>query len=74
MVTTPNEDNECKEGTTLLEDIANSVNRVGNMITGLYESVNTILESSADIQDLLSNRMEYQAGVYGYDDIANGAE
>lgn len=70
MVTT--EDTRCKEGTTLLEDIAKRVTNIGDIVTGIYESVNTLLEHSEDVQDMLSNRIEYRSGTYGYDEMAQG--
>ena len=68
MVTT--HDTRCKEGTTLLEDIVKRVTNIGDIVTGIYESVNTLLEHSEDVQDMLSNRIEYRSGSYGYDEMA----
>ena len=53
-----------------LESIADSVTVVNKITAGLYDHINTLLEQTSEIYDVISDRLAAQATGYGmhYDD------
>ncbi len=48
-----------------LESIADSVTIVRKIATGLYDHINTLLEQTSDIYDVISDRAVAQAAGFG---------
>jgi hypothetical protein len=64
MATNENEKQK-REVPASLESIADSVTTVRKIAAGLYDHVNTLLEQTSEIYDVISDRAAAQAAGYG---------